>query len=120
MKDTFDGTFFKDINTMLVKLYILYRKSPKRLTKLKTFGEMYERSIPKPYRLYGTRWIAHKLKAMETVLQNYGVFMQHLESLTQTDSQALKRAELVGWAKKWMDAKYPIHLAIYLDVLTPF
>ena len=56
---------------------------------------------------------------METVLQNYGVFMQHLESLAQTNSQALKRAELVGWAKKWMDAKYPIHLAIYLDVLTP-
>ena len=79
---------------------------------------MYERSIPKPYKSYGTRWIAHKLKAMEMVLQNYGVFKQHLESLAQTDSQTLKRAELIGWAK-WMDAKYPIHLAIYLDVLTP-
>ena len=28
-KDFFDGTFFKDIITMLVKLYYLYRKSPK-------------------------------------------------------------------------------------------
>ena len=56
---------------------------------------------------------------METVLQNYGVFMQHLESLAQTDSQTLTRAELIGWAKKWMDVKYPIHLAIYLDVLIP-
>ena len=56
---------------------------------------------------------------METVLQNYGVFMQHLESLAQTNSKALKRTDLVRWAKKWMDAKYPIHLAIYLDVLTP-
>ena len=46
-------------------------------------------------------------------------FLQHLESLAQTDSQALKRAELVGWAKKLMDAKYPIHLAVYLDVLIP-
>ena len=45
--------------------------------------------------------------------------MQHLESLAQTDSQALKRAELVGWAKKWMDTKYPIYLAIYLDILSP-
>ena len=44
--------------------------------------------------------------------------MQHLESLAQTDSQSLKRAELKGYAKKWMNAKYPIHLAIYLDVLT--
>ena len=119
MKDMFSGTFFKDITTMLVKLYILYRKSPKQLRELKTFSKMYKRSIPKPYKSYGTRWIAHTLKAMETVLQNYGVFMQHLELLAQTDSQVLKRAELVGWAKKWMNTKYPIHLTIYLDVLTP-
>ena len=32
---------------------------------------------------------------------------------------SIERTELVGWAKKWMDAKYPIHLAIHVDVLTP-
>ena len=73
----------------------------------------------KPYKSYGTCWIYHKLKSMEIVLRNYGVFMQHLESLAQTNSQSLKRAELEGYAKKWMNAKYPIHLAIYLDILTP-
>ena len=77
---------FKDIDTILVKLYYLYRKSPKQLRELKTFREMYESSILKPYKLYGTRWIAHKLKAMEMVLQSYGVFMQHRESLAQTYS----------------------------------
>ena len=45
--------------------------------------------------------------------------MQHLESLVQTDSQSLKPAELEGYAKKWMNAKHPIHLAIYLDILAP-
>ena len=39
--------------------------------------------------------------------------------MAQTDSQALKRAELVGFAKKWAQAKYPIHLALYLDILQP-
>ena len=53
------------------------------------------------------------------MLRNYGVFIQHLESLAQTNSQSLKKAELEGYAKKWMTAKYPIHLAIYLDILTP-
>ena len=104
---------------MLVKLYYLYRKSLRWLRGLKTLGKMYEWSIPKLYKSYGTRWIAHKLQAMETVLQNYGVFMQHLESLAQTNSQALKRAELIGWAK-WMDAKYPIDLAINLPCFDPF
>ena len=61
VNDTFDSTFLKDIDTMLVKLYYLYRKSPKRLRGPKTFGEMYERSIPKTYKSYGTGWIAHKL-----------------------------------------------------------
>ena len=47
------------------------------------------------------------------------VFLIHLESLAQMDSQALKRAELVDFAKKWVQAKYPIHLALYLDILQP-
>ena len=29
VKDAFEGTFFKDIDTMLVKLYYLYSKTPK-------------------------------------------------------------------------------------------
>ena len=65
------------------------------------------------------RWIAHKVRSLEIILANYGVFLTHLESLAQTDSQALKRAELVGFAKKWAQAKYPIHLALYLDILQP-
>ena len=34
-----------------------------------------------------------------------------------TDSQALKRVEIQGEAKKWQNAKFLIHLEIYLDVL---
>ena len=77
---------------------------------------MYEHSIPKSYKSYDTRWIAHKVKAMEIVLNNYGVYIKHLESLAHTDSQELKPAEIPSNAKK--NAKFPIHLAIYLDVLT--
>ena len=29
-------------------------------------------------------------------------FLTHFESLAQMDSQAFKRAELVGFAKKWV------------------
>ena len=103
---------------MLLELFYLYRKSPKPLRELKMFSEVYDNSIPKLYKSYGTGWIAHKVKAIETVLNNYGVYIKHLESLAHTDSQALKRAEIVGEEKKWKNAKFPIHLAIYLDVLT--
>ena len=53
------------------------------------------------------------MKAMEIVLNNYGIYMKHLESLANTDSQALKRAEIEGEVKKWKNEKFHIHLAIY-------
>ena len=31
VKDTFDKTFFKKVDSMLFKMFYLYRKSPKRL-----------------------------------------------------------------------------------------
>ena len=45
--------------------------------------------------------------------------MQHSESLLKTDSQALKRVEIKGEVKRWCNAKYPMHPAIYLDILMP-
>ena len=53
------------------------------------FGDIYDKVVPKPSKASGTRWIAHKVRAMEIVLSNYGIFITHLESLSQTDSQVL-------------------------------
>ena len=113
------GTFFDEIDTMLLKLYYLYKKSSKRTRELEAFGEIYDKVITKPCKSSGTLWVAHKVNAMEIVLQNYGIFMTHLESLSQNDSQALKRAELEGFFKHWLQAKYPLNLAIYLYILQP-
>ena len=54
---------------------------------------------------------------MEILLSHYGTDMALIESLSQTDSQATKRAELWGFVKKWKHASFPIHTAIFLDVL---
>ena len=56
---------------------------------------------------------------MEIVLNNYGIYIKHLELLANTNSQTLKHAEIEREAKKLKNGKFPIHLAIYLDVLTP-
>ena len=45
--------------------------------------------------------------------------MTHLESLAVTDSQALKRSEIEGFVKQWHYAKFPLHMAMYLDILQP-
>ena len=110
---------FDEIDDLLTKLYYLYQKSPKRYRELKTFSEIFGNSIAKPAKAYGTRWINHKLKAMETFVANYGAYMLHLESLSQTDSVPAKREELKGWLSKWTHAKYPMLITVYIDILTP-
>ena len=119
LKDASENSAFAKIETILMKLYYLYQKSPKRYRELKELSEAYEKTITKPTKAHDTRWINHKYRAMERVLDNYGPYTAHLESLCHTNSQALKRAELVGQAKKWKDATYPMYMAVYLDILSP-
>ena len=120
IKDVFEGNFFNKIVTFLVKLFYLYKKSSKCLWELREYSEIiYKKSIPKPAKVGGTCWIVHKFRPMAIVLKNYGIFISHLESLAHTDSQSLKRAEIEGFANKWKCSKFPLHLAIYLDVLMP-
>ena len=81
--------------------------------------EEYLKKLQKPSKSTGTCWTAHKVRAMEIILTNYNIFMAHIESLSRTDSQALKRVENEGLAKKWLQGKCPMHLAMFLDILTP-
>ena len=103
---------------MLVFLYYLYQKSSKRLHALKELGEALGENVPKPMKASGTRWIAHRYNAMKVVLKHYGIYMTHLEELANNDSSKEKRSEIKGFLKKWDHAKYPIHIAVYLDVLS--
>ena len=104
---------------MLMKFYYLHKQSPKHLQELKHIAETWEKSVSKPSKSYGTCWIDHKLTSTKIMLENYGAYISHIELLSQTDSQTLKRAELRGYLLKWKDASIPISLAIYLDVLSP-
>ena len=91
---------FKNIEEMLLKLYYLHQKSPKCFRELRELSEAYDKSLPKPTRCNGTRWIDHKYKALEVLYDNYGIFIAHLEWLVQAHSQVLKWAEIEGFTKK--------------------
>ena len=86
VKDAFKNDNFNKIDEMLINFCYLHKKSPKHLQELKRIAEAWKKSKPKPSKSYGTPWIDHKV------------------SLSQTDSQALKRAELKGYLLKWKDA----------------
>ena len=70
LKDAFENSAFAKMETMLMKLYYLYQKSPKKYRELKELSEAYEKTITKPTKAHGTHWIDHKYRAMERVLDN--------------------------------------------------
>ena len=92
LKDVFRTTSFEEVDSMLCKLYHLYQKSTKRLSQLREPSEAYDKTVPKPSKATGTRWIDHKYRAMELFFKHFGPYVSHFEQLPQTDSQGLKRS----------------------------
>ena len=74
VKDALKGTFFDLIDDMLLRLYYIYEKSPKKCRKLKEVIKdlqqftQFEDSGTKPVRASGSRWVSHKLSAMKRIL----------------------------------------------------
>ena len=74
VKDALVGTAFDAVDDMLLKLYYLYEKSPKKcreltevVSDLKECIDVDEAGI-KPIRASGSRWVSHKLNAMRRIL----------------------------------------------------
>ena len=52
-----------------------------------------------PHRATGTCWIDHKMKAMERMLDKYGVYMKHIKNVLADDQKKNNKATLQG--KRW-------------------
>ncbi|KAL5506170.1 hypothetical protein EMCRGX_G007757 [Ephydatia muelleri] len=123
-RDAFTSVLFKDIEEMLLRLYYLYEKSPKKVREL---GEIVEDlrhvfEFPKggdvPIRSQGSRWIDHKRKALQRVVDRYGAYIAHLTTLAEDPSvKPDDRAKLNGYLKKWMQFRIIFGCALYVDVL---
>ena len=76
LKDGLKGTGFHDINDLILKMYYLYKRSPKKLRQLKELVEIYSDSFDildrgvKPKKALGTWWIAHKTRGLILSLIN--------------------------------------------------
>ena len=107
-KSALSSTLFKGIEEMLLRLYYVYEKSPKKTRELeevvKELKEVFE--FPsggnKPVRSQGSRWINHKRKALQRVVDRYGAYISHLTALAEDGSvKPDDRARLKGYLKKW-------------------
>ncbi len=74
----------------------------------------------KPVRASGSRWVSHKLNAMKRIISKYGAYTNHLVALSHDSTvKSTDRAKIGGYCKKWLDAKYLLGCAVFIDILTP-
>ena len=111
IKDALKGTSFDLIDEMLLRLYYLYEKSPKKCRELEDIISDLKQYISfdgagmKPLRASGSRWVSHKLSAMKRVLSKYGAYTAHLVALPEDSSvRSADRAKLRGYSRKWVNA----------------
>ena len=111
---------------MLLRLYYLYEKSPKKTRELVAIvddlKEVFE--FPKagnvPIRSQGSRWINHKRKALQRVVDRFGAYIAHVTTLAaDTSLRSEDRARLRGYLRKWSHTKVLIGCAMFVEVLKP-
>lgn len=113
-------TVFSEINDMIVKVYYLYKNSPKKMRQLKGLGEALEMAVSPPVKAQGTRWLEHKIRALSWISKNYGLLITHLSHLSEdTTYKSTERAKFKGMYDKYRNAKYPLYVEYFLEVLTP-
>ena len=118
-KDSFISELFKNISDMLLRLYYLYSKSPKKLRELaevvSDLKQVFEfcKSGDAPIRSQGSRWISHKRQALQRIIDRYGAYISHLSALTVDSSvTSTDRARLKGYLLKWQQGKILIGCAM--------
>ena len=114
--------WFESVDTC-VHVYYLYEKSTKKLRELKALyeilSEMYEFSnnCMKPHSTTGTCWIDHKMKAMEEMLDKYGVYMKHIENVLADEKKKTAKATSHGKRGKLLEAATLFCVAFFFDFL---
>ena len=78
------------VDTSLMHLFYLYKKSSKKHRQLNNFYhllegqlEMYSAGV-RPLKATGKRWIDHKIAAMERIIEKFGLYTQHLQHSIET------------------------------------
>ena len=125
-KNGLTSNLFKEVEELLLRLYYLYKKSPKKTRELASIVEDLKEAFDfpgsgnVPIRSQGSRWINHKRRALQRVTDRYGAYLSHLISLSEdTTLKSEDRAWLKGYVQKWTHAKFLIACAIYTEVLKP-
>ena len=113
------------IEKCLMNLYYLYEKSSKKTREIKDLYDMlkeileFQNGVVKPHRAAGTRWIAHKLSALDNMLDKFGLYLSHLENIIADTSKKTDKATLEGKRRQLVSANIVLLGSVFFDLLEP-
>ena len=105
---------------MLLKVFSFYSRSPKRYRELRAIADLKHVRVISLKRAEGTRWISHRLNAMEAFLQNYSCLITHWEDIThpaRADVKDTDKAIIKGFLKRITSSSFLAFFMLYMDIL---
>ena len=111
------------IEKCLMNLYYLYEKSSKKTREIKDLYDMlkeileFQNGVVKPHRAAGTRWIAHKLSALDNMLDKFGLYLSHLENIIADTSKKTDKATLEGKRRQLVSANIVLLGSVFFALL---
>ena len=81
---------------------------------------MNNKGVNRPLRACGTRFVAHKVQALERVIEKFGAYLAHLITLTEDSSmKPADRQKMKGYVLKWQVSHVLLGCAVFHDLLRP-
>jgi len=110
-----------------LQVYYVYEKSPKNCKELEEIvvelkGCLDSTVMPKeggtrPLHSSGTRFISHKVAALNRIIDRFGAYISHLTTLIEDPKvKSTDKAKLRGYLKKWKNFKVLVGCACFSDL----
>ena len=124
LKDPLTSTdLYATIDEMLMRVHYLYEKSIKKCHELDEVvaflrqcleeSEMFTARTRgnRPVHACGTRYVSHKVAAINRFIEHHGAYINHLIALTEDPSiKSADKQKLKGYVGKWQEANSPFTL----------
>ena len=120
LTDALKGSYYNEIDQLMMHLYYMYRRSAKKWKGLQAVGEALNEHVLKPVRAQGTRWVNHRRKAVCALTCNYVCLVtqfQDMASGVYRDISGDDQAKVKGYLKQMMSHKFVLYLASYHELL---
>ena len=115
--------FIEPVDTSLMHLFYLYKKSSKKPQELKNFYhllesqyEMYSAGV-RTLKATGTRWIDLKIATVGRVIDKFDLCTQHLQHSIDTAKKSQDRTTLQGKFTKLINVNFLLRCGLFTDVL---